>query len=359
MSDQQLLSADPAAGLLSTDPRAGTVTPPPPPQGYWEDRGGFIGKIWHPPGVAPGQDATARRVDTNIIGGTQGGGVAPEDVLAGGMAGRAIVGAARSSGAGAAVTEAIAQASPYVKFTVAKHTLEAAGVPSILAEPAAYFISGYRRGAQAAEVPGPVDPAAPHLDRSVPVPPSALTPQQLRERIFSGQGIPPPAVEKPPLGARAAATAPAAPPIDAAPPASPPDVPAPPAAAAAPAPAPTSPAASTWSPQRIRNEVGLAARRGKLTLSDAQLDQADALVRAGQSPASAVRSVAPAPKLTVTAAEMSAYTALRRAGKTQQEAVAVLQAQRDLAARLGTPTSEAVRQAVEERNLTGRWPGEE
>lgn len=47
-----------------------------------------------------------------------------------------------------------------------------------------------------------------------------------------------------------------------------------------------------WSPQRIRNEVGLAMRRGKLQLSKAQLAEADALVAEGMSPASAVRLIA-------------------------------------------------------------------
>jgi hypothetical protein len=206
-------------------------------------------------------------------------------------------------------------------------------------------------------IPPPADLTAPHLDTSTPIPPSQLTTQQLAERMLYGRDFGPreAPVPKPPLGARSAATAPAAPPIDAPPLAAPPDVPAPPAAAAAPAPAPTSPAASTWSPQRIRNEVGLAARRGKLTLSDAQLDQADALVQAGQSPASAVRSVAPPPKVKITAAEMGVYTELRRRGLTQAQAADLIATQRQLAQSLGTPSSEAIRQAVEQRNLTGRW----
>jgi hypothetical protein len=369
MSEDQLLSTEPSAGLLSSDPRAGTVTPPPPAPGYWEDRG-IAGKMWHPPGVAPGLDPTSHRADTSVISNLPViGDITPEMLVGGMKLPEAVVGAVRgtvgaASRAAAAVSALGPYAAPYVKYKVAHGVLTAMGVPGWAAEIVAFGASGYRGrgGAAAAEADAaaggapPADPAAPHLDRSVPVPPSALTPQQLRERIFYGQNTPPPPVEKPPLGARTAATAP---PIDVAPPASPPDVPAPPAAAAAPAPAPTSPAASTWSPQRIRNEVGLAARRGKLTLSASQLDQADALVQAGQSPASAVRMVAPPPKLKITAAEMGLYTNLRQRGLTQAQAMETVAAQRQLAQSLGTPTNEAIRQAVEERNRTGRWPGEE
>jgi hypothetical protein len=328
--------------------------------GSWEDRG-IGGMVWHPPGVAAGQDATAQRLDANIVGwGEHGAGIAPEDVLMGGQAVRKIGGAVLNSGIRAGVTEAVAHASPIIKYEVARHTLTGIGIPNAIATPIAMVISGYSRGAKTepGSLPAPADPAAPHLDTSVPVKASDLTPQQLAERVAYGRDFGPRAapVEKPPLGSRLSATAP---PVDVAPVASPPVAPAPLADPGTPAPAPTSPAASTWSPQRIRNEVGLAARRAKLSLSDDQLAQADALVRQGQSPPSAVRTVAPpppVPKLKVSAAEMAAYTKLRRAGKSESEAIAALQMQRDLAASLGSPTSEAVRQAVEERNATGRWP---
>src|SRR5262245_48340384 len=47
-------------------------------------------------------------------------------------------------------------------------------------------------GATAAdEIPRPANPTAPHLDRSVPVRPSDLTPDQLAQRIQYGTGTPP------------------------------------------------------------------------------------------------------------------------------------------------------------------------
>jgi hypothetical protein len=367
---------------------------PPPPQGYWEDRG-IAGKMWHPPGVAPGLDPTSHRADTSVVSNLPViGDITPEMLVGGMKLPEAVVGAVRgtvgaASRAAAAVSALGPYAAPYVKYKVAHGVLTAMGVPGWAAEIVAFGASGYRGrggGAAAAEAEAaaggapPTDPAAPHLDRSVPVPPSTLTPQQLRERVFYGQNAPPPAVEKPPLGARAAATAsaptgPSQPPppvldpeaqairdqtapFSATPgarPASPPAAPAPPADLGTPAPASTSPAVSNWSPQRIRNEVGLAARRAKLSLSDDQLAQADALVRQGQSPPSAVRSVAPPPKLKVTAAEMGLYTNLRQRGLTQAQAMETVAAQRQLAQSLGTPSSEAIRQAVEQRNLTGRW----
>jgi hypothetical protein len=107
--------------------------------------------------------------------------------------------------------------------------------------------------------------------------------------------------------------------------------------------------------------VGLAARRAKLTLTDAQYAEAEALVLKGQSPASAVRAVAPAPtlKLTdLTTAEMRAYTAARKDGVPHDEAMKLVAATRELVTRLGTPSPAAVREAVAERNATGRWPRE-
>jgi hypothetical protein len=136
---------------------------------------------------------------------------------------------------------------------------------------------------------------------------------------------------------------------------------APPATLPAGTPAPTSP--QGWSAQQVRNEVGIAARRAKLTLTPKQLEEADALVKAGQSPIGAVTAVAPPPppppaKLQVTAAEMGTYGELRRLGKTHAEAVDLIRVQRELATQLGTPPSETVRQAIAERNATGRWRDE-
>src|SRR5262245_29092273 len=206
------------------------------------------------------------------------------------------------------------------------------------------------------------DVVPPHLNRAVPIRPSDLTPDQLAERIQYGQGTPTP---------RTPTYAPRPSPGSAAPPPTAPAVPEPPVAPAPPesAPTPAAPSGFGWSPQRIRNEVGLAARRMKVTLTDAQAQAAQDLVATGRMPTAAVAEVAPpktaaalepalppAAKPKVTAAEMKEYTRLRRLGKSHAEATAVLQVQRDLAQRLGTPTSEVVRQTVAERNVSGEWP---
>lgn len=145
---------------------------------------------------------------------------------------------------------------------------------------------------------------------------------------------------------RATSTAPAAPPRVA------PEAPAAPSAAAA---APVSTAGSRLSPQRIRNEVGIAARRAGVKLSDQQLAEADALVAQGRAPADAVREVASG-KPTLNAAESKEYVRRLTAGQTHQQAMEALDQLRALAAKLGTPSSETVRSTVAKRNATGRWP---
>lgn len=56
------------------------------------------------------------------------------------------------------------------------------------------------------------------------------------------------------------------------------------------------------------------------------------------------------------AAEAGEYKRLLKLGKTHQEAMDLIQAQRDFAAKFGTPTSEQVRGSVQTRNDAGRWP---
>lgn len=118
----------------------------------------------------------------------------------------------------------------------------------------------------------------------------------------------------------------------------------------------------TSRPPAAETVAGDAGRVGDGS-DDELLAQADALVAAGQTPQAAVVAVAPppsaprpAPKVKVSAAEMRRYDQFRQRGHSHEEAVALMQAQRDLATRLGTPTSEQMRQGVAERNVTGRWP---
>lgn len=116
-----------------------------------------------------------------------------------------------------------------------------------------------------------------------------------------------------------------------------------------------------WSPQRIQNELGLYSRRMKANLTEEEYRAATKLVEAGMPPPAAVaktvasRPPAPAPKMTLNAAEGREFGKLRNQGKTPEEAYRIIEQQRELAARLGTPSSESVRKAVADRNNTGRW----
>jgi hypothetical protein len=102
----------------------------------------------------------APRLDSNIA--TVGGiGIAPEDALMAGQAGRAVAGAAKAGGGviGAA-KEAITQASPIVKYEATKHVLTSMGIPEAVAVPIAMTVSGYKRG-EPASAPSTPEPSAP------------------------------------------------------------------------------------------------------------------------------------------------------------------------------------------------------
>ena len=351
---------------------AASEPPPPPPQGYWEDRG-IAGATWHPPGGAPD---LSQRPDTAIITGLPViGRLNPEDVLGGYGAVRAIGGAvagraATTTRAVAALRASLAQATPVAKYEVTKTVLQSLGVPTPIAVIVATGVSGYERGrgggaappaAATPHAPSARRPTVPGLGTAPPPAPAVATPADLPTSTGRWRDDPaaqpwtqtaaPPFTPMSPSAAAPPALAPGG-----APRASAPAVPAPPIAPTALRSAPTPPAGPQWSPQRLRNEVGLAARRAQLKLSDEQYQKAEDLVRAGAAPEAAVVAVAPPPKVKIVAAEMGAYTALRRKGLSHQEAVDLVAAQRDLVARLGTPTSEAVRHAVAERNVSGRWP---
>ena len=365
---------DPASVVFGTSDASEAPT-----EGYWEHpRGGRIpqsaitanpeeaqrliqekGWQWHPP-AAPGGHAMVSGVP--VVGD-----INPEDVLYGyglvrgvGAAARAVSGAVPRVVAG--TQQLMRNAVPYAKFEAVKWGLVKLGTPEPLADLIAMRVSGYtRRGGATAEAPAgappPAEPvpaaAAPTAGPAIPrrvapagARPSQMTPEELRVRVLGPEAVSAPGPTTPlaALGAPAAA---------------PPAAPAPPVAPPSPPPAPRSPAASSWSPQRIRNEVGLAARRAKVTLTEDQLGRADDLVQAGQTPTEAVAAVSPLqppPKVKITAAEMGAYTELRRRGRSHEEATAAILAQRQLAGRLGTPTPEEVRQSVAEREVTGRWP---
>lgn len=317
--------------------------------GYWEDLGGIAGKAWHPPAGA-GSDRT--RPDNSLLG------LPPEMAVVSGLGiGRAMVGEGLSAAGRvyAGAKAAAEQATPVLKYEAAKAVLEGMHVPSAIAIPIAIAVSGYKKGAKApaaaAEASAPAMVAAPNVPANATgtkwgyVSPASVAPE----------------------AAAAARVAPAA---------STPAAPASPVVTGASPSAPLPPAVSQWSPQRIRNEVGLAERRGGLKLTEVQREQADRLVAQGAAPAEAVTSVAaeapaasaptpttapPAPasaaaqKLHLNAAESKEYLRLRNAGKTHPEAQEAIEQQRTFARQFGTPSVEAVRKAVAERNATGRW----
>lgn len=122
-------------------------------------------------------------------------------------------------------------------------------------------------------------------------------------------------------------------------------------------PTPASPVA--MSPQRIQNELGLAARRAGLKLSEPDYQRAAELVTQGQSPTDAVKAVAapdPAVKPKLSGAEFQAAQMLVQKGMAPDDAVRTVIGQRAFAARFGLPSSETVRTRVANRNDTGRWP---
>jgi len=334
-----------------------------------------------------GRDETSQRLDRAVATGVPGiGTLTPEELLAGGAIVRGIGRVALSPeiATTAGRVLAAARAAGGVGWGVAKYegtklVLEKVGVPSDIAGMLAFGVFGRPGPATATAETGelarpPAD--APHLDRSVPVPASVLTAEERAQRIAYGTGTPPPKPVKPPIAARTPAPEPVAPP-EAAPAApAPPDVSPGPSAAPGPpgAPAPATPAGFGWSPQRIQNELGLAARRMKVSLTAPQYQEAADLVRQGQTPTAAVAQVnrgsgaspvapgagpttpPPGPKPKVPAAVMAEYARLRRLGKSHAEAVDILEFQQALIRRMGTPSTEAVREAVAERNASGRWP---
>lgn len=143
--------------------------------------------------------------------------------------------------------------------------------------------------------------------------------------------------------------------------------------------APSQRTSGQMSEQWIANDVGMAARRLKQTLTPEQYAQAEQLVRAeGLSPMAAVAKAggsAPAPPAAtrptsrrvartepprgVQVDELQEYVRLRESGKTHRAAVKVLEQQRAFAQAHGTPTPAAARTRVAERNATGRWPKDE
>lgn len=86
------------------------------------------------------------RVDTNVIGTPSGAGLAPEDLLMGGQAVAGLSRAAKAGGALGAAKNAVSQASPVIKYELARRGMTALGVPGPVATVLAFGATGGRSG---------------------------------------------------------------------------------------------------------------------------------------------------------------------------------------------------------------------
>lgn len=241
----------------------------------------------------PGEEKP--RADANVFGwGTQGAGVAPEDLLGGGMMARGVARAA-SGGAGAAVKAAAAEASPVLKYEITKTTLEKMHVPTPIAMMVAVAVSGYRGNGKKPAAPAEMSPAAAD---------AARVPANATGTSWAPAPMPRPMPAEP-MPAAAAPVAPVA---------SSPVAPASPAAPVAPVPDLPPPAAGSPIPPPARAKL--------------------------------------------LASEVPEFLRLQKAGKTPKEALDLIEAQRAFAKKFGLPSGEQTRESVADRNVTGRWKDE-
>lgn len=317
MSDQ-LLSTDPSAGL----PPAAPMPPPAPPPEVQTRMPAGVPARGRGTQVDPEkvQQAAAWTV-TPLAHPT---GVESVDALtspvglAGLAAGGASVARAAAGSAAAGAAELFTQATPYVRYYGVKGILQAAGLPHWAAEAAAVAASGRRgkatEGEAAATVPKPKDMNAPHLDTSVPMRPSQMTPEEMAQRYTYGRPFNTP--EAPPM------PAPAPPPAAQLPPEF--------APTDAPVAAPTPPASVPGGTGPLR-QAELAARFG---------GQGAATPVA--PPPSGAPANPPAVMVSPETAQQAAveYARLIRAGKSPEEARALILQQVELMERLRlrTPT---------------------
>jgi hypothetical protein len=265
----------------------------------------------------PGEEKP--RADANVIGwGSQGAGVAPEDLLMGGMMARGVARAA-SGGAGAAVKAAVAEASPLLKYEVTKTTLEKMRVPAPIAMLVAAAVSGYRGNGKKPAVPEVPAVAEPRVPANA-----------------TGTGWTPAPMPTPAAAPRASAPV-AAP-------------------SGTPSPAPPAPAPPVTPPTAQEMAAQTLTRQG---YSPAEAQAAVAQ----QPPAPAAATTSPAaptaPKPMLLAADFAAVQRLTSKGMPLPKAIAQVQAERALAERLGLPSPEQARQSVADRNKTGRWKKDE
>lgn len=206
-------------------------------------------------------------------------GMPPELAVVSGLSVGRAIGAAGLTAAGRAIAglkATAAQVTPQLKYAAAQEAMNAIGVPKRYSIPAALIIAGLKNPKGGAAAEAEATPTGPHMDRSIPVRPSELTQEQLKQRIFQGYGTPPAAEvrQQAVAGARlnaqraAAAQAQAAAPIAAPEPVSP-------AAAAPPETAVPAPPAATFKPgvsgKFTAAEVAQGMKWKAAGVSDAQI----------------------------------------------------------------------------------------
>lgn len=123
----------------------------------------------------------------------------------------------------------------------------------------------------------------------------------------------------------------------------------------APSPPPQAPIAAPATPEPPVTETAPSAK-----LQPGEGDTYIQLRKAGKSNTEALKQIiadrqAPPARISLTADETKAYLQLRNAGKSDQQAKEAIVAMRTLSKNL--PSSAQVREAVKDRNATGRWEG--
>jgi len=280
----------------------------------------------------------------------------------GAMATEAVTGLvklAKQGGVSAAIRGAAAMTvAPQIKYQLTLSVLHALGIPNTAAMPVALAVSNIRLGKGAA-------PEAPMLSgEKPPVPmeaPRDLT-NRLRAENFAKAGGQDAARAEMSAALEAhqaeMAARTAAPPETVGggtpPPSGPPAAPASPAAqtlTGPPPPAEVAPAAAPKFPtQKALNELALAARRAKVTLTPDTERAGLELMQQGASAESVVANVQrmQAVKDRIPAADVSAYLKLRQAGKTDAEATSAIAAMRSLRSRFSLPTADDVKSTFQQ-----------
>lgn len=267
-----------------------------------------------------------RREDANVVGGIPIiGGIAPEEAATAGLAASGAAGGLIERGM-AGLRSLAGQASPIVKYEVTHRALSAMGVPAPVAYGVAYAVSGYRSGAKtaAAEAKAPLsdlefarqEAAAGRLPKSV------LNNMENADAIRAERA----ASKAPKQMPAAAPEATNAPPATTSQAAAPVVQPAP----NVPAEPPSQPAVKPMSRQQTLNELALAARRAKISLSGEDYGALQVAVRDGATPVEAVAALAKS--------RMSPIEQLAGSGSFA-----------------GLPSEADVAAAVAKRNSTGQW----